>query len=129
MIPRVYIAGAYTSRDLIVVNNNVARASAVGDLVCAYGGLPIVPHEIGHRRAQMQTDYKWWVEATLQALRACDAAVVVPLYEDSTGTLGEIAEAERLGIPVFYAIELNDSLEPFYLPSEFTSWMRATCAK
>lgn len=125
MIPRVYVAGSFTSDNPLIINNNVARASAVGDLVCQAGCVPIVPHETGHRRAQIQTNYKWWIEATLQAMRACDAVVVVPEYKESKGTIGEIAEAVRLGIPVFHVIGYPDPLDPFVLPGAFIDWVRA----
>jgi hypothetical protein len=35
-------------------------------------------------------------------LARCDAMIVVPNWEHSKGTQGEIYEAERLEIPIFY---------------------------
>ena len=35
-------------------------------------------------------------------MRLCDAVLVLPGYQKSSGTLGEIEEAKRLGIPGFF---------------------------
>lgn len=115
MIPRVYVAGAYTDSRAWVVESNCAKASIVGDLIVEHGGIPIVPHEVGHRRASIQTDYEWWCEATMSLMHTCYMVVVVPGYENSKGTLAEIAEAEADGMLVFYAKESGDIL---VLPGE-----------
>ena len=42
----------------------------------------------------------------LEILRRCDAVLVVrPKSSGSKGTIGEIDEAEKIGIPVFFSIE------------------------
>lgn len=43
---------------------------------------------------------RFWLEGTLELLRRCDAVLLVPGWEKSSGTRAEIEEAERLGIPV-----------------------------
>lgn len=48
---------------------------------------------------------EFWYEATLEALRRCDAVILVPGWEESKGTVAEVAEAVRLGIPVFTRVE------------------------
>jgi hypothetical protein len=50
-------------------------------------------------------------------MRRCDLVVVVPGWETSGGTLKEIAEAERLGIPVFYWLRDEDVLCAFGDPA------------
>jgi len=40
-------------------------------------------------------------QRSIDELRHCDAVLVLPGYERSEGTKGEIAEAERLKLPIF----------------------------
>jgi hypothetical protein len=42
-----------------------------------------------------------FLEGTMELLRRCDAVVLVPNWRDSAGAQAEVAEAERLGLPVF----------------------------
>ena len=51
-----------------------------------------------------------WLEGDLEMLRRCDAVLVVPGWEKSSGTRAEIAEANACGIPVFYALEALQTL-------------------
>jgi hypothetical protein len=46
---------------------------------------------------------EWFLDATASVMRRCDVVLVLDGYESSAGTLAEIAEAERCGIPVVYS--------------------------
>ena len=67
------------------------------------GWFPVIPHL---NTAKIE-DYAPWLpdefylDGTLELMRKCDAVCLLPGYEFSEGTAGEIAEARRLGIPVY----------------------------
>jgi Domain of unknown function (DUF4406) len=52
-------------------------------------------------RLQVDDYYK----NSLAWLQVADVVFVIPGWENSNGTVNEIAEAERLGIPVVYSID------------------------
>ncbi len=59
---------------------------------------------------------QYWIEGTLEIMRRCDVVLVVlgKHTEKSEGTQGEIAEAKRLGLPIFRSL-LN-----------FSAWLEGT---
>lgn len=62
--------------------------------------MPVTPHSITAKMSGVESD-ELWVQGTLELMRRCDAVLVLPGYERSEGTKGEIAEAERLKLPIF----------------------------
>ena len=102
--PVVYIAGPYRGPRAIDIEHNACRARLVAASVVAAGGIPLVPHANSLHFDDL-APAEWWLEATLEMLRRCDAVVVLPGWKHSEGTKGEIAEAERLGMPVYYCYE------------------------
>ncbi len=68
---------------------------------------------------------QYWLDATMELLRRCDAVVLAPGWQYSEGTKLEIAEAERLKIPVFmteyelpYAYDFQKNIE-FYVNVQY----------
>jgi nucleoside 2-deoxyribosyltransferase len=96
----VYVAGPYTAPNAWVREQNIRRAEEVGFLVAESGAMPLIPHANTRFFDGLQTP-EFWYEGTLELLRRCDAVIVVEGYEFSRGTKAEIAEADRLGLPVF----------------------------
>jgi hypothetical protein len=97
----VYVAGPYTADTPEGVEENCRRAREVGAELakCGPNIFPVIPHQTG-RDIEHIGDYRFWIEGTVELMRRCDVVYVCPGWEGSRGTLGEIAEAERLGIPV-----------------------------
>jgi len=62
--------------------------------------MPLIPHSIGARMAGTETE-SFWLRGTLELMRRADAVLVMPAWERSEGTMGEVDEAQRLGMPVF----------------------------
>ena len=98
--PQVYVAGPFRvpSESL-----NTRRATVTGQhlrdnlgIVVCIPHLSLLEDMIRHR------DPDYWLETTLDQMRCCDAVYRIAGY--STGSDGEVAEAHRLGIPVFYTI-------------------------
>ena len=99
----IYVAGPYRGRTREEVDLNIASARQVGKLCVDKGWYPCIPHtntgNFEHLAPEMNEEF--WLEGTLEMMRRCDAVVLCPGWEHSSGTLGEIAEANRLGIPVY----------------------------
>ncbi len=100
MRPRVYVAGPYSSGD---PQANTYRAIDVADQVVDLGADPFIPHLSHYREARRSRPYTFWIEEDLRWLRVCDA--LYRMEGASKGADGEVAEAHRLGIPVFYSLD------------------------
>lgn len=102
----VYVAGPFTAADRSGVQRNIAAAEAIGLEVARLGACPVVPHSnTSHPNYEAIQPYAFWIEATMELLRHCDALVTVPGWEASTGARGEVEEAARLRTPTFHTIE------------------------
>ena len=114
---KVYVAGRYSADNVLEVLQNIGRGQKVCATLLASGFSPFCPW---HDRtyiidcpedlfsvSQMKAHSMEW-------LRVSDAVFTVYGWEKSQGALDEIAEANRLGIPVFHTF--TDLLE----------WDRAT---
>ena len=93
---RVYIAGPYTRPDPCV---NTNRAMAAWDLLWGLGFAPFCPHWSHYQHTHIPRPYEDWLAYDLEWLRTCDAVLRLP--GESSGADKEVAEAVRLGIPVF----------------------------
>jgi len=109
----IYCAGAFSAPTREGIDANIARAIDVGLEVAALGHMPIIPHaNTGDPRFMAAQRHEFWIEGTLELMTRCDAVVLVPGHEESPGTRGEIAEARRLGIPVFNDVKTLAALVP-----------------
>jgi hypothetical protein len=109
----IYVAGPFTADTPWGIEQNVRRAEDVALLVAQSGAragvpaMPLCPHA-NTRYFHGQCTPEFWYEGTLELLRRCDALITVAGWERSKGALAEIAEAERLGLPVFHdGVELR----------------------
>jgi hypothetical protein len=100
----VYVAGRFRGKTNWEIQQNVRRAEEVSLRVAELGGMPLCPHKNTEHFDGLLTA-EFWLEGTLELMRRCDAVVLVPGWETSEGTKGEIAEANRLGIPVYTSVE------------------------
>ena len=95
-----YVAGRFRAPTAWGIAENVRSAERVGLMVANEGGMPLIPHANTSNFHGTCTD-GFWLDGTMELLRRCDAVVLVPGHEASSGTRAEIAEANRIGIPVF----------------------------
>ncbi len=115
--PRVYVAGPYTQGDVAV---NVRKALDLGDWLSEqYNCVPYVPHLSHFAPLVNPRPYESWIAQDLAWLRVCDALVRLP--GPSAGADGEVAEAQRLHIPVFMAE--NTSEDALFI-SGFFDWRK-----
>lgn len=111
-IARVYICGCYTAPCSWQRQRNIFAARLTASDVVRLGAYPVTPHANLADFESLQSQ-EWFYEATLADMRTCDAVLTVPGWEASVGARGEVAEARRLGIPVFETI---DELRAWLVP-------------
>lgn len=112
--PLVYIAGPFRAPTPWGVERNVREAeAAVMAMIEASGGsvVPIAPHMLFRHFDKCAPD-EYFLAATLEILRMCKAVYVLPGWERSSGTRGELEEAGRLGLIVSeYMTDLLNRLQ------------------
>lgn len=102
-IPQIYIAGPYRASTRNGIETNIDLAEEVSADIVRLGCMPVTPHSLTRNQdvADASHDDVFWLDATLELMRRCDAVMLVPGWQDSAGTRGEVTEAKRLGIKVF----------------------------
>lgn len=109
---RVYVAGKYSDNNVLDVLNNIRKGIQVSRRILLMGCAPFCPWldymyiltmsdgEMNGLRKEMLYKY------SLEWLRAAHAMFLLPeRIEDAHGVQDELAEAERLGIPVFTELD------------------------
>jgi hypothetical protein len=114
----VYVAGRFRGPTAWEIHRNVFAAEHAAMAVAKAGAMPLCPHANTANFHGTCTD-AFWLAGTLELLRRCDAVFNFDPARalESVGTQGEIAEARRLGKPVFESIEALDA----WLEREATS--------
>lgn len=106
---RVYVAGAYSSNNVIGVLDNMREGMRWSTMVFLKGHAPFAPWLDFHYQLMLRDGEKLTVEQyyeySLAWLRAAEVVFVTPGWENSKGTVAEIAMANRLGIPIVYDID------------------------
>lgn len=128
--PRVYIAGRFRGPKNQDVQRHIDVASWFRAPVAEEGCFPVCVH-VGEGLAmhdiQQANAGQFWLDVTLDELRTCDAVVVVPGWQSSSGTYWEVQEALRLGMPVFeatWAGGISVAFDAMPAPSATTEWIQ-----
>jgi hypothetical protein len=111
---KVYVAGAISPRDgrghpVLQFLTNIRRGLRAVNEVLLAGYQPFSPFNDFLYWFQLRDDEEI-TESMIKALsmgwlEECNAVLVLPDWEGSSGTLAEIMRAVELGIPVFYSME------------------------
>lgn len=96
----VYIAGPFRAESGWEIEQNIRRAECLALEAWRAGFAVICPHTNTRFYSGAAPD-EVWLEGDLEILRRCDAVLLVPGWENSTGTRWEFAEAIKCGIHVF----------------------------
>jgi nucleoside 2-deoxyribosyltransferase len=96
----IYIAGPYTGKDRIEVEQNILNARRAMCRLIEQGWAVICPHGNSAHLDQYPPEY--WYAADIEMLKRCDAVFVLTGYSNSKGTLNEILIASAGNIPIFY---------------------------
>jgi hypothetical protein len=109
----IYVAGPFSAPTRDGVEQNIARAVARGLQVAQLGALPVIPHSnTSDPEFEDIQPYQFWIEATAELCRRCDALLTVHGWENSSGARGEVEIMRELGRPVFHKrVELRAWLE------------------
>lgn len=97
----IYIAGPFRANGARAVEQNIRRAEDAAYGVWARGHAAMCPHA-NARWEDPEIGDQVFLDGTLELMRRCDAVIVLPDHMNSQGTLGEIAEAHKLGLPVAF---------------------------
>ena len=100
----IYIAGPYRAENRWLLEKNIRNAENAAFVLANDGWVPLCPHTSYRFFDGTLTD-EFWIEGTLELLRRSDAVFVCEGWENSEGTKGEIREATKLGIPVFFDLK------------------------
>jgi len=95
---KIYIAGPYAGD----TEKNVEAACVAADAVSRLGHYPFVPHLTMYWHRPPLRSHDFWLLQDLEWLRICDA--VLRIGGKSPGADAEVAEAIKLGIPVYYSL-------------------------
>ena len=97
---RIYVAGPYTIGDQAL---NVRRAIVVATQLLDAGHAPYVPHLTHFWHLLRPRQYETWLKLDFEWLAQAD--MLLRLQGKSAGADREVAEAERLKIPVVYSLD------------------------
>ncbi|MBA4420283.1 MAG: hypothetical protein C0391_03975 [Anaerolinea sp.] len=105
----IYLAGPIRPYNNRTMRENVDAAKEIALELWQKGFAVICPHantDLPTELADKLCNEKIWLDGDLEMLGRCDALVVLPGWEWSKGTQGEIEFAKAKWIPVFYYPEL-----------------------
>lgn len=100
----VYIAGPYTAKTFLGIDQNIADARIAAANLASAGIGFLCPH-LNSAHFEVITPEvppEFWYEMTMEMLRRADGVWALPGWSFSKGTKAEIAEASKLGLPLFY---------------------------
>lgn len=99
----VYIAGPFRGPSAWDIEENIRRAERLALEVWRAGYAALCPHT-NARFFQGAAPDEIWLAGDLELLRRCDAVLLTPDWQKSSGAHAEREEALRVGIPVFEAL-------------------------
>jgi hypothetical protein len=104
---KIYVAGKYNDTDVFKVFNNMRIGMEYSVEVFKLGHNPFCPWMDYHYLLLGNGDipHERLYEASMEWLRVSDAVFAIPGWSDSKGAVKEVAEAERLKMPIYYYLE------------------------
>jgi hypothetical protein len=100
----VYVAGPFRGASSWDIENNIRRAETLALEVWRAGAACLCPHT-NTRFFQNAAPDHLWLDGDLELLRRCDAVLMTPDWERSSGARAEHDFAKTHGVEVFYDIE------------------------
>ena len=102
----IYIIGPYRAETSKQVCANIIAAEHIAQEVIELGIdlAPVTPHLLYCDLDEIRSD-EYYLEATKEVLRKCDAALSVLDISTSEGSKAEVEECKRLGIPLFHSVD------------------------
>lgn len=104
----VYVAGSYSTDNVIKVLDNMRNGMRVSTQVLLAGFSPFSPWLDYHFSLMLRNEEQLTVEDyyrySMSWLERSDCVLVLPNSEHSKGTQAEIRRAQELGIPVYTSL-------------------------
>lgn len=101
-----YVAGPFSAPTREGVEANIRKAERMGLEVAKLGLMPVIPHtNTSHPDFEHIQPYQFWVEGTLELLKACQVMILCEGWEKSSGSRGEKFYAATHGIAHFESIQ------------------------
>lgn len=108
----VYVAGPFRGNSHWAIWQNIHNAAALSLEVWRSGAACICPHLNTCFFQDAAPDHVW-LDGDLVMLERCDAVIMTPDWQRSSGATAEHEHAKAIGIPVFYRVEdLRAWLQP-----------------
>lgn len=105
----IYLAGPIRPKGKRTLEDNVATAKNIALRLWKAGYAVISPHansDLPITLADKVVEAGKWLKGDLEIMSRCDAVVVLPDWEQSEGTRGEVVFAQERNIPVFFYPDL-----------------------
>ena len=102
VLPLVYVAGPFAGPTNYDVQQNVARAEAIGLHIASLGAMAVIPHTM-NRNFFGQKNETFWLAGVIELMRRCDATVFIKGWDQSKGAMAERDVVEELEQPCFFA--------------------------
>ncbi len=119
---KIYLAGPLSSDTEEGIQFHIRASRIVWNRLVDMGHYPFSPHLMsGHRchtdaaleMTELDAEYAKWVSGYDFAwLSLCDAILMLPQWQVSRGSKMEFAEAQRLGLHIFYSEDDVPGVEP-----------------
>lgn len=103
-MPMVYVAGPFRGPDSWAIEGNIRRAEELSLEVWRLGAAALCPHT-NTRFFQGAAPDEVWLRGDLEMLSRCDAILMTPDWQRSSGARVEESFAREHGIAVFYDLE------------------------
>lgn len=100
----VYVAGKFRGKNPWEVESNIRYAEDYSMRLWELGVPNICPHTIGRHLEGVVPD-SFVLPVMVSLMLKCDAVLVLPGWEESSGTRGEMKEAHEHGMPIFTSVQ------------------------
>ena len=101
----IYVAGKYRDEHPYKIQENIDKAKEVAKEVWAYPHFAAICPHMNSAHFEGINSEQHFIDATLEMMLRCDAVLLVPGWETSEGTIGEIKRAKELDMPVFETLQ------------------------
>lgn len=100
----IYVAGPFRGPNSWEIEQNIRRAETLALEVWRAGAAALCPHT-NTRFFKGAADDRVWLDGDLELLARCDAILMTPDWERSSGARAERDFAIERGLPVLYDLE------------------------
>lgn len=101
----VYVAGPFRGPNSWEIEQNIRRAETLALEVWRMGAAVLCPHT-NTRFFQGAADDAIWLDGDLELLKRCDAILMTPDWQRSSGARAEEEFARVCGVKVFYSLDV-----------------------